>query len=68
MGDPIHIFRALMQLAARLFRPLLRSSVQADNLCLLVQRLNTMNTYETSGLDKASLVTAHYSRFNFALN
>jgi SAM-dependent methyltransferase len=52
--------RPVMRLAARLLRPLLRSRVQGDNLCLLMQRINTTNPDATSGLDKAALVTAHY--------
>ena len=52
--------RPAMQLAAWLVRPLLRRSVQGDNLCLLVQRSGAGHCSTTGNSTKEALLTSHY--------
>jgi SAM-dependent methyltransferase len=52
--------RPVMRWAARLVRPLLRRSVQGDNLCLLVQCSGADHPATTGILTKAELLTSHY--------
>jgi hypothetical protein len=52
--------RPAMRLVARLVRPLLQSSVQGDNLCLLVQRSGAGHCSTTGNSTKAAVLTAHY--------
>ena len=52
--------RPVMRWAAWLVRPLLRSRVQGDNLCLLVQRSGASRCSTTGNSTKEALLTSHY--------
>ena len=52
--------RPAMRLAARLVRPLLRTSIQGDNLCLLVERSEAGHCSTTGNSTKEELLTSHY--------
>jgi hypothetical protein len=53
--------RPLMRLAARLLRPIVRTSIaHGDTLCLLIQRKDDPLASDPSGGLKAALLTSHY--------
>ena len=52
--------RPTMRMMASLLRPLLRSRIHGDNLCLLVHRDAVAGTHDVTGEPKAAQLTDHY--------